>query len=974
MSKPRFFTRATITGIAPLVCLLAAGCFVGRAGAQQPETGQRPVPQESQTGVPRESQGELQSYLAGNGLLTRGMYDLAAEEYRKFLSGHAAHEKAPVARYGLAVCLFRTSKLDAAEQELKKLADLRAFTYAVEVQVMLGQCRMAEKDYAAAAGAFERAAAADEKHELADDAAALRIESLHRGGRHADAISASASFASRWPESPLRERAAFFAGLSAAEAGDWPAAERHLSQVLERSGDSPLAEQAAFWHARCALQRGDARAAAERCEAALRKYPKSSLAPEIAYDRAAALHQLGELEAAGKAVAAFLRDNPQHPLAADATYLAALCAHQQKQYDASSELCQKLIKSAGDSPLTAKAMFLLGENSFLSDRNAEAARTFEDFLKRYAADAQAPRAKLRLGMALQRLGKHDEAQMLLAQAAELAGKDAALSAATLELANACFDRQEWQKAADLLEAHLARDGAPDAAAARLKLGLAKQRLGRTADALPLFDAVAKDAEADAGLRLHARFERGQCLLLLDRADDAAADLEAVRGESKDESLRAAAARHLATIAMRRGDYEKAAGLLESAGDAGGPPDAAAAVLAQRGQALLGAKQYDDAARCFSEFLKRFETHELAPRARVDLGIALSRAGKTEDALAALQAAERSADALDAAGRTLLLYEQAWCLRSLKRPDDAIKAYARALSSGGAGDLAARAAIELAGLHAEARRFDEAAKLLGPVCEKLDEHKSLAAELRDEARYRLGVCQFELGKPADAAATFSKLISERPDSPLSLSARFFAGEAYARGGKHEKAVECLAVLADQDAPAETLGPALLRLGESLAALQRWPRSEEALARYLKLFPDSEQWFTARFGVGWARENQQRFDEAISAYRDVAARHQGPTAARAQFQIGECLFALKQHEDAVRELLKVDILYAYPEWSAAALFEAGRCFEALGKNGDARTQYKQVAEKHGKTRWGEMAQQRLAATASAPPGHAAGSGSK
>ena len=106
--------------------------------------------------------------------------------------------------------------------------------------------------------------------------------------------------------------------------------------------------------------------------------------------------------------------------------------------------------------------------------------------------------------------------------------------------------------------------------------------------------------------------------------------------------------------------------------------------------------------------------------------------------------------------------------------------------------------------------------------------------------------------------------------------------------------------------------------------------------------------------------------MAEYRRVAAGHQGPTAARAQFQIGECLFAQGKHEEAARELLKVDILYAYPEWSAAALYEAGRCLEATGKAADARAQYEQVVQKHGDTRWAKLAGERLSAKpAAAPP---------
>jgi TolA-binding protein len=138
-----------------------------------------------------------------------------------------------------------------------------------------------------------------------------------------------------------------------------------------------------------------------------------------------------------------------------------------------------------------------------------------------------------------------------------------------------------------------------------------------------------------------------------------------------------------------------------------------------------------------------------------------------------------------------------------------------------------------------------------------------------------------------------------------------------------------------------------------------------AAYLDRFGDSELWFQAQFGVGYARENRGQQDSAMEAYRKVIDRHSGPTAARAQFQIGECLFAQKKHSGAVRELLKVDILYGYPEWSAAALYEAGRCFEELKQPEQARAQFTQVKEKYPDSEWAKLATQRLASNTDAPP---------
>ena len=83
----------------------------------------------------------------------------------------------------------------------------------------------------------------------------------------------------------------------------------------------------------------------------------------------------------------------------------------------------------------------------------------------------------------------------------------------------------------------------------------------------------------------------------------------------------------------------------------------------------------------------------------------------------------------------------------------------------------------------------------------------------------------------------------------------------------------------DVDVDTLDAALVRLGESYAALQQWAKSEQRFATHLDQFPAATRWAHARFGRGWARENQGRSKDAIADYKVVVAGHQGPLAARA-----------------------------------------------------------------------------------------------
>ena len=51
------------------------------------------------------------------------------------------------------------------------------------------------------------------------------------------------------------------------------------------------------------------------------------------------------------------------------------------------------------------------------------------------------------------------------------------------------------------------------------------------------------------------------------------------------------------------------------------------------------------------------------------------------------------------------------------------------------------------------------------------------------------------------------------------------------------------------------------------------------------------------------------------------------------------------------------YNYPEWQANAQYEAGRCFEAIGKKDQAVQSYQEVIGKHPKSEKAPLAQRRL-----------------
>ena len=60
-----------------------------------------------------------------------------------------------------------------------------------------------------------------------------------------------------------------------------------------------------------------------------------------------------------------------------------------------------------------------------------------------------------------------------------------------------------------------------------------------------------------------------------------------------------------------------------------------------------------------------------------------------------------------------------------------------------------------------------------------------------------------------------------------------------------------------------------------------------------------------------------------------------------------------------MLKVEIIYPYPEWSAPALYDAGRAFEQLKRPKDARKQYALCVKKYKGSDPAALAAKKLAA---------------
>ena len=1024
-----------------------------------------------QTSVASESDPALRDYASATGLLNRGLNELAAQEYRKFLAAHAKHEKASLARYGLGVALFRLQKFEEAGQELKPLEQVEKFQFAAEVNLIRGQSLLALKKPAEAAAAFARVVNDHPDHAKAAEASALLVESLYREGKYKEAMEAFAKSQSRWPDHALRLRIEYFNGLAAMEVEDFAGAAKSLefvakgdtkkefgeqtgvllAQALHRSGqtdralkqyesaiknsegdalaealyglatlhlakqdaknaakyfdqllekfpdhrlaanaqlhrarlsfdagdfDSALAlfekavaggsstEQTSYWIAKCHMRKSAYAAAVAALQDALAKHPQSQWRAEMTYDLALARMRTNDLNGSADALKDFAAHHAAHALAADATYLHALVEHRRGNYDACRKSSDELAARYPDHFNVASAIFMSAECALLTDDLESSAKGFRAFIDRFPNHEQSSDAKYRMGLAYYRLNRLEEAQSPLAEVANGRKTPDVFRPSLLMLGEIAFQGEQWQQAESRLDDYLSFGiEQPSADDALLKLGIAHLRQNNEDAALESFDQLLSQFP-DSQQGAQAWFERGQILLARRQYDQATEAFANVLQKDSSSRFRVFALNHLAAIAVHNGAFDQAAKLYAEVAQAGGDSDMAAEALFQSGQAMLASKNFEVAEQALSQFIHDHPDHARAATALAHLAIAQARQGKHEQTIATLNlVSEAQRSQFDHSLLATILYEQAWCYRELKQNDQAITTYETLLASCSNQAIGANASIELAEMLAGLEQHERSAEILSNLLRReAGENQSLDPALKEQALYRLSSCQFELEKFEHCAASCEQFIKEFAGSRLTGSARLMCAESYHKDKHYQKALPHYRTLIEQMPADESAPIAMLRLGECEAGAEQWSDSEKTYTEFLKQYRNHDHWYQAQFGLGWALEHQARSDDAIDAYRTVVERHSGPTAARAQFQIGECHFAKKQYEDAVRELLKVDILYSYAEWSAAALYEAGRCFEELSKPEEAQNQFEQVRLKYPDTSWAKLAAQRLTALTS------------
>jgi cellulose synthase operon protein C len=155
---------------------------------------------------------------------------------------------------------------------------------------------------------------------------------------------------------------------------------------------------------------------------------------------------------------------------------------------------------------------------------------------------------------------------------------------------------------------------------------------------------------------------------------------------------------------------------------------------------------------------------------------------------------------------------------------------------------------------------------------------------------------------------------------------------------------------------------LRHGQILARTGRWTEALEVARQVDQQFGEFPQRYELDYLLGRCWMSQAQMSTARDHFRRVVDSPIGghtETAAMAQWMIGETYFLQKNYDEALRAYHRVESLFGYRRWQAAALLQAGKCREMKRQAPQAIELYRQVAEQFADTRFAKQAVERLQA---------------
>jgi len=835
------------------------------------------------------------------------VFDLAAEEYGKFLAKFPDDPLAPNARHYLGVCQRQLKELEKAIAAFETvITKYPNFKLRQDAYLGLGSCQfnLGRADtkgmYAKAAATFSAMIKEFPTGKYADEAYYLWGESLYSLDQKKGAVAAYSKLAEDFPESKRRPDGLYALGTTREELGKYPDAGKAYDLFLEEFPDHKFATEVRMRKAETIMQAGEV-AEAEKRFGEVAAVEGFAMADHAILRQAECASRQDKFAAAGDLYSKIPTDFPQSAYVKDAMTLAARCYYQAERFDQAAKWLDKVIATRGkDVPeaahwraqihlkskepdkaaaLAAKVLSTAQKSPYLVNLKMDQADALYEIPNRRAdslplylkvatdhADSElAPQALYSAAFTALELGEHKDA---LTHATAFSTKHpdhTLLLDVNYVAAESCVHLNNYADAEKRFRELVTGGGnRPELEQWQLRLGLVLYLQKKRKEVVQMLSPLAASFKS-AGNKAHAQFLVGTSQYYL-------------------------------------GDYKPAIAALKASLAADPKWAQADETWLNLSRAQRKLNQFEPAKTSVKRMLADFPESKLLDRAHFRLAeySYASNDYKTAVSEYALVVTKWPKSILVPHA----LYGKGWA--QLRQNDHAGAAQSlTALIDGHDGHRLLPAAH-----NARAVCRQQTGDFAGGV-QDVDEYlkSNPAPDDRADALLVRGLCEAGLKKYADAAATFQSILSDKPDYSSADRVLYELAWALKSQDKDADALKHFTNLTTEHPESPYVAEALFHIGEDQYGKKEYTKAAASYAASKEKAPRGELGEKAAYKLGWSHYLGKAYEAALEAFSDQLSTYpSGKLTADGLFMKAECLFKLENYEEAYPAYIKAQGLPA------------------------------------------------------------------
>lgn len=892
-------------------------------------------------------------FFLAESLLQTGEYDAAATEFGEFVASHPQHRFAAQASFRIGESAYLRGDYQQALPKLQAFVATHGNHKLCEYALpYLADCQLEQKDLAAAQANYQQALKAFPAGALTGE---CRLGLARVAEEQGDVREAQRfyEFVAQRNQQPLADDAKLRLGRLLHRQRDFTSAIPQLEPLAKQSTATPQRTAARYWLGHALTQQKQAAAAQKWWQQAIDEDPTHELAPAMAMALAESFAAADKLTPAREWCERIDREWRQSSYADDALALETHLALEAGQFAEVTTLARSFAERYAQSPLAPQVHETHGRALLAQQKFAEACEVFAPL----AANASPEQAHLPYALALAQLGakQFDAALATLAKIDPKAANEEVQAGVLATQGSALVALGRGQEALAPLKQYIAEhaDGL-DATKCRAQLCVAYAQAQQFAEAQTAWQALQKHAAKDPTF-LPTTLYLAEAAAEAGQQSAAQTWFEFLAQEQHPQATRDRAVAGLAWLAQQAGTPAAANTQLDKV-LAKQPKSPQAAELAlRRAQNFEQAGEHDNALAAYLAWAKEYPDAEQLPEALFGAARVHDHLNQDREALALLERLLKDHD--DYPRKDAALYQIAWVLLDLDRRDEAAGYFAKLHDDHRESVYWSNATYRLADHRVRNKRYEEAAALLDELLAATTD-----AEMQCYALYLQGQAAASAQKWDQVAAPLERLLAEHERHELRPLAEYWLAEADYRTGKLREAGARLADLSTRLAGRndDWLPMVPLRQAQVLAHEQRWQEAHDLAATIAEKYPNFRQQYEVDYLLGRALGALAKFEAARAAYDRVVQSPIGgrtETAAMAQWMIGETYFQQEKYDEAIAAYHRVERLFGFERWQAAAILQAGKCHEAKGRYRDAMQMYAQLLKQHAQTSFATEASQRL-----------------